>query len=60
MLMGGISELKIIMVDTGPVVFYKKKRSQGYVWWRYSVVWGKGVPLRAHAEASLPPDVQAI
>ena len=43
------------------VVFYKKieKRSQGYVWWRRDMMWGKGAPLRAHAETSLPPEVPA-
>jgi hypothetical protein len=32
----------------------KRKRSQGYVWWRCSMLWGKGVPLRAHPELRHP------
>jgi hypothetical protein len=37
--------------------FIKSKRSQGYVWCRHSIVRGKGIPLRTHAEASLPTEV---
>ena len=31
----------------------KRKRLENMVW--YMIVWGKGVPQWAHAEASLPP-----
>jgi hypothetical protein len=45
----------------GSVVFYKKrKQSQRYVWWVCGKVWGKGVLLQAHAEASLLLEVPAI
>lgn len=37
----------------------KRKRSQGHVWWRCSMVWGKGPVLWAHSEASLPCEVPA-
>jgi hypothetical protein len=37
----------------------KRKRSQGYVLWRLGMVWGNKVPLWAHAEVSLPPEVPA-
>ena len=40
--------------------FIKKKKRKEYVWWRKGRVWGKGLPLWAHAEASLPPEVPAI
>jgi len=40
------------------VVFYNKKRKKEYVRWKGQYdVWGKGVPLWAHAEVSLPPEV---
>ena len=37
------------------VVFSKKERRKEYVWWRRGMVWGKGMPLQAHGEASLTP-----
>lgn len=39
----------------GSDVLSKDKR-EGDVLWRYGQVWGKGVPRRAHAEASFPPE----
>lgn len=41
------------------VVFSKKNKEQRNVWWRYSMVWEKEIPLQTHAEASLPPEVPA-
>ena len=38
------------------VVFIKRQGERKCVQWRCSQVWGKGVPPRAHAEASLPPE----
>lgn len=35
----------------------REEKSQGYVWWKCSMVWEKRVPLWVHAEASLPPEV---
>jgi hypothetical protein len=29
------------------------------IWWIYNQVWGKRVPLRAHAEVSLLPEGRA-
>jgi hypothetical protein len=40
--------------------FVKKKKSQGFVWQRHSMVRWKEVPLWALAEASLPSEVPAI
>jgi hypothetical protein len=37
------------------LVFHKEIREREYVWWRYSQVWRKGVPLQAHVEAFLSP-----
>ena len=34
--------------------FIKRERKKEYVWWRRGKVWGKGMPQRAQAAASLP------
>jgi hypothetical protein len=51
----------VVFIQSGSTLlcFIKRKRSQGYVWWRHSMVWKKGMPLRAHVEASFPPEVPA-
>jgi hypothetical protein len=44
-----------LRIEFEAVVFIKRYGEKEYVWWRCSQVWGKGVPPRAHADASLPP-----
>jgi hypothetical protein len=39
-------------------VFNKMIERKG-IWWIYNQVWGKRVPLRAHAEVSLLPEGRA-
>jgi hypothetical protein len=41
---------------TNSDVFIKREREKEYVLWGCGEVWGKGVPQRAHAKASLPPE----
>jgi hypothetical protein len=36
--------------------FIKMKKEKEYVWWMCSQVWGEGVFLWVHAEASLHPE----
>jgi hypothetical protein len=50
---------KGVLVMAPMLCVIKRKRSQGYVWWRCSMVWGKGPPLWAYAEAFLPHEVPA-
>jgi hypothetical protein len=38
-------------------VLSKRKRRQGYVWWKRGMVWGKGMSLQANAEVSLTSEV---